>query len=146
MQVDDNTFVTGSVSGLITIQKQKDPARAPQKKKVSFKYVSDTSTKPNDLVDTYVLPLKSDKLSKYEFALRKFQYSKALDVVMAQPIPFKTPAVVVTVFDELIRYDEVDTDFFLENSRSFIPNRMIYFPGERDYFTHYPIENPNSCH
>jgi hypothetical protein len=49
------------------------------------------------------MPLKKDKLAKYDQALRKFQYKKALDCVMTNQIAFKMPAVVVTVFDELIR-------------------------------------------
>lgn len=103
-QNDDNVFVTGSVSGLVTIQKSSKPMEEPRGKRVPFRYVSDTLAKGNDTIDTVVIPLKKDKLAKYDQALRKFQYSKALDCVMTNPIAFKMPAVVVTVFDELIRY------------------------------------------
>lgn len=93
------------MSGLITIQKQGESvSEEPEKKKIPFKYFSDTSVKSSNSIDTYVLPLKKDKLAKFEFALRKFQYSKALDCVMIQHIAFKMPEVVVTLFDELIRY------------------------------------------
>lgn len=97
-------MVTGTVSGLITIQKRDEPIKTSTKKPVSYKYVGDTSTKDSNLVDQVVTPARKDKLSKFEFALRRFQYAKALDCVMIAPIAFKTPAIVVTLFDELIRY------------------------------------------
>lgn len=102
-QNDDKTLVTGSVNGLVTIQKRSEPVDEPAKKRVPFKYVSDTSAKVSSVIDTHVLPIKKDVMAKHEQALRKFQYSKALDCVMINQIAFKWPHVVVTVFDELIR-------------------------------------------
>lgn len=96
--------MTGSVSGLITIQKRNEPVDEPLKKRVPFRFVGDTSTKGSSVIDTYIPPLKKSKLAKYEQALRKFQYSKALDCVMINEIAFKWPNVVVTLFDELIRF------------------------------------------
>lgn len=91
------------MSGLVTIQKCGKSVEELTKKRVPFRYVSDTPAKGNDVVDTVVIPLKKDKLAKYDQALRKFQYSKALDCVMTNQMAFKMPAAVVTVFDELIR-------------------------------------------
>lgn len=87
----------------MTIQKRGEQSEVKQKKSISYKYVGDTSTKDSYLIDTVVQPLRKDKLTTFEFALRKFQYAKALDCVMTTPVAFKTPAVVITLFDELIR-------------------------------------------
>lgn len=92
------------MSGLITIQKRgEETAKKPVKRAVPFRYVSDTLAVGSGRINVYVTPLKRDKLAKFEFALRKFEYSKALDCVMVQQVAFKTPAVAVTLFDELIR-------------------------------------------
>ena len=102
-QNDDKTLVTGTVSGLITIQKRGEQVIEPQKKPVSYRYIGDTSTKDRKLIDTVVSQKDKDKLTRYEFDLRKFQYAKALDHVMIPSLAYKYPATVVTLFDELIR-------------------------------------------
>ncbi|XP_065205586.1 U3 small nucleolar RNA-associated protein 15 homolog [Planococcus citri] len=100
---DDKTMITGTVSGLITIQKRGEQAIVPQKKPVSYRYIGDTSTKDSNLIDTVVTMKGKDKLPKYESSLRKFEYKRALDHVMVSSVAYKTPATVIALFDELIR-------------------------------------------
>lgn len=102
-QNDDKVFVTGTVSGLITVQKRADHTELPQKTPVSHRYAGDISTRNSNAVDLQVTLSRKDKLASYDYAFRKFQYAKALDCVLVAQIAYKSPSTVITVFDELIR-------------------------------------------
>ncbi|KAK7586226.1 hypothetical protein V9T40_004102 [Parthenolecanium corni] len=100
---DDGNLVTGTVSGLITIQKRGvGSTKKAAKCSVPFQYVSDTLAVGTGRINVYVTPVKTEKMSRFEKALRKYEYSRALDCVLVYEVAFKTPAVVVTLFDELI--------------------------------------------
>lgn len=92
------------MSGLITIQKRGvGSTKKAAKCSVPFQYVSDTLAVGTGRINVYVTPAKTEKMSRFEKALRKYEYSRALDCVLVYEVAFKTPAVVVTLFDELIR-------------------------------------------
>lgn len=57
----------------------------------------------SDGIDMSVPLLHPDQMSKFDNALRKFNYSQALDLVLVHAISFKKPHVTVYVFDELCR-------------------------------------------
>lgn len=95
------------VNGLLSIQKRAEvehhhPKKEP--KKIPRRYFGDTISYDATIVDR-VVPNSEERaqLPTYENALRKFQYSKALDSVMIHRVAFKKPSIVITVFSELIR-------------------------------------------
>lgn len=57
----------------------------------------------SDGVDLAVPIMKPDQMSKFDTALRKFNYSQALDLVLVHDVAFKKPHITVYVFDELSR-------------------------------------------
>lgn len=57
----------------------------------------------SDGIDMTVPIMHPDQMSKFDNALRKFNYSQALDLVLVHAVAFKKPHVTVYVFDELSR-------------------------------------------
>lgn len=57
----------------------------------------------SDGIDMTVPIMLPDQMSKFDNALRKFNYSQALDLVLAHAVAFKKPHITVYVFDELCR-------------------------------------------
>lgn len=58
----------------------------------------------SDGIDMTVPIMQPDQMSKFDSALRKFNYSQALDLVLVHAVAFKKPHITVYVFDELCRY------------------------------------------
>lgn len=58
----------------------------------------------SDGIDMTVPIMLPDQMSKFDRALRKFNYSLALDLVLVHAVAFKKPHVTTYVFDELCRY------------------------------------------
>lgn len=54
-------------------------------------------------IDITVPIMQPDQMSKFDTALRKFNYSQALDLVLVHAVAFKKPHITVYVFDELCR-------------------------------------------
>lgn len=99
---NDETVVAGLVDGLVSMRRmEEDQNQTKQSKKVvSYKYSSHTHPSTVD----QVIPLQTkDKQSKHDYHLRKFQFSKALDVVLSPYVINKTPEVTVSVMHELMR-------------------------------------------
>lgn len=57
----------------------------------------------SDNIDMSIPIMRPDQMSKFDNALRKFNYSQALDIVLVHAVAFKKPHVTVYVFDELCR-------------------------------------------
>lgn len=57
----------------------------------------------SDGVDLTVPIMQPDQMSKFDTALRKFNYRQALDLVLVHAVAFKKPHITVFVFDELAR-------------------------------------------
>jgi hypothetical protein len=57
----------------------------------------------SDGIDLSVPIMQPDQMSKFDNALRKFNYKQALDSVLVHAVAFKKPHVTVYVFDELCR-------------------------------------------
>jgi len=57
----------------------------------------------SDGIDISVPIMLPDQMSRFDNALRKFNYSQALDLVLVHAVAFKKPHVTVYVFDELCR-------------------------------------------
>lgn len=57
----------------------------------------------SDGINITVPIMQPDQMSKFDTALRKFNYSQALDLVLVHAVSFKKPHVTVYVFDELSR-------------------------------------------
>lgn len=95
---NDETLVVGMVDGLVSIRRRDEHFKVPEEGK---------KTKATDFVPAYVdeiVPQQTtEKTSKHDVYVRKFQYSKALDVVMATYVCTKTPEITVSLFQELIR-------------------------------------------
>lgn len=98
---NDDTVVAGLVDGLVSISRrevEKTPEES-EKKVVNYKYATNLHAK----VDLIIPEENKPKQSKHDIALRKFQYSKALDLVLLNYVANKTPEVTVSVMQELIR-------------------------------------------
>lgn len=57
----------------------------------------------SDGINMIVPIMQPDLMSNFDTALRKFNYRKALDLVLIHNVSFKKPHVTVYVFDELCR-------------------------------------------
>lgn len=107
---NDDTVVAGLVDGLVSIRRMEEEQTQtkPDKKVVSYKHSSHTYP---DTVDE-VVPLQTiEKQTKHDYYLRKFQFSKALDVVLYPYVMNKTPEITVSVMHELMRRKALDRAF-----------------------------------
>lgn len=107
---NDETVVAGLVDGLVSIRRMEDEQHSAKKdrKVVSYKYSSHTHP---STVDQVVSLQTKEKQSKHDYYLRKFQFSKALDVVLAPYVTNKMPEVTVSVMHELMRRKALDKAF-----------------------------------
>ncbi|XP_050438540.1 U3 small nucleolar RNA-associated protein 15 homolog [Adelges cooleyi] len=98
---DDRTIVAGTVDGIVNITKRKPSSKrnAENNKRQARSEVIVRS----DGIDSSVPLMQADQIVKYDSALRKFNYSQALDIVLSHTIAFKKPHVTAYVFDELCR-------------------------------------------
>lgn len=99
----DETVVAGMVDGLVSISRREEEVKPSkqERKKVSYRYTP--SEFHSKSIDTVVHEEKGELMSKHDVCLRKFQYSRALDHVLAPYITNKNPNVTVGLFQELIR-------------------------------------------
>lgn len=97
----NDDVVAGLVDGLVSVRRMsEEPKPAKTEKKVLYKYSSYTH---HVSADEIVPEQKTEKQTKHDYCLRKFQYSKALDVVLLPYVVNKTPEVTVSVMHELMR-------------------------------------------
>ncbi|CAH0765040.1 unnamed protein product [Bemisia tabaci] len=103
ISADDDTVVAGMVDGLISIRRFEEEVtpEKPKKRKVSHRYFSD---KVHSTVDEVVEDASQKAtMAKYDVALRKFQYCKALKIVLDSFWHYKSPQKVTAVLKELMR-------------------------------------------
>lgn len=95
---DDETLAVGMVDGLLSVHRKEfdDELFFKEEKKAKYKKGKFYAT------DEIIPELKVPKEAKYDHCLRKFEYSKALDMVMHRYITSKTPHVTVALIQELI--------------------------------------------
>lgn len=93
--------MAGTVDGIVNITKRDTSVKhnAKSKKRQARAAVIARS----DGIDVTVPIMLPDQMSKFDNALRKFNYNQALDLVLVHAVAFKKPHVTVYVFDELCR-------------------------------------------
>lgn len=118
--------VAGLVDGLVVVNRRQVEEKV--EKKISFKYT--TNTHKADLI---VNENEKEKETKYDKCLRKFEFSKALDMVLVNYVANKTPQVTVTLIQELMRRKALekallgrDVKFITQFLRFFIRNIADY--------------------
>lgn len=96
----NDDVVAGLVDGLVSVRRMTEETK-PEKseKKISYKYSSHSHVNADETIPEE----KTERQTKHDFCLRKFQYSKALDVVLYPYVINKTPEVTVSVIHELMR-------------------------------------------
>lgn len=113
----DDTVVAGLVDGLVSIRRMEDDRKPEKDKKkvVSYKYSAHSNL---NSVDEVVAEKTVEKQSKHDYCLRKFQYSKALDVVLAPYTMSKSPEITAGVMHELMRRKALDRAFRGRDTKS----------------------------
>ncbi|VEN49344.1 unnamed protein product [Callosobruchus maculatus] len=139
---NDDTLVAGLVDGLVSISRREERVeKAPQKNIKSFRHTS--VTQPLN-VDTIVPELKHEKETKYDHHLRKFEYAKALDVVLLPYVANKNPQVTVSVMQELIRRRALHKAFKGRDKKSLAQILRFFIRNISDYrFTRVLIDAAN---
>lgn len=105
---DDETVAVGTVDGIVSVKRREiennenEEVKPKKKNRGSYRYFSDKFT-PVQNVDVVIKKDSKQLQSRYDKCLRKFQYSKSLDSVLAPYVINKTPHVTVTLLQELIR-------------------------------------------
>lgn len=105
---DNNTLVVGQVDGTLGVHRREqkfDDAKDKQKREKRRKQRNFRA------VDEFVEKRKSQKQSKYDYLLRKFEYSLALDSVLTRFVVYNQPQVTVAVMQELMRRQALTTAF-----------------------------------
>jgi U3 small nucleolar RNA-associated protein 15 len=95
---NDDTFVVGMVDGLLAVHRREEDDKTPEEKHKKKRII-----KRFFAADEVVPEFKMDKEAKHDHFLRKFEYAKALDVVLQKYVTSKNPQVTVAVMQELIR-------------------------------------------
>lgn len=98
---NDETLVAGLVDGLVCINRRKE--EVPEEDKMAKKYNKQEINTKYSNVDVIVPNQQSEKYSKHDVYLRRFQYSKALESTLISYVANKHPEVTVSVLQELIR-------------------------------------------
>lgn len=106
---NDDTIVAGLVDGLVSISRRETDFKDSTDKDTSKVYNNRASTHAEP--DAIVSELVIEKQSKYDMHLRKFQYSKALKVVLRPYICTKTPEITVALLHELVRRQALNRVF-----------------------------------
>lgn len=98
---NDDTVVVGMVDGLVSIRRREEQIKPekPEKKIVSYRYVSHKRTTDNTIISERVKEVQA----KYDIHLRKFEYNKALDSVLVPYVINKKPSATVGVLQELMK-------------------------------------------
>ncbi|XP_071055351.1 U3 small nucleolar RNA-associated protein 15 homolog [Onthophagus taurus] len=128
----DDTVVAGLVDGLVCVSRMedKDKIDKKEKKKVSQKYKSFTH---NEKVDVIIEDENVEKISRYDYYLKKFQYSKALDEVLRPYFVNKTPEITVEVIMELLRRKALERVFKDRDNKFLIQILKFFNKNITDY-------------
>lgn len=97
---NDETLVVGTTDGLVSISRRDLEKKTPEEKKISYKFISQTHPSSVDIVVPN--PVK-EKEAKYDYHLRKLEFSKALDCALQPIYVNKNPERTVAVLEELLR-------------------------------------------
>lgn len=97
---DNRTLVVGQVDGTLAVHRRE---KKHDDKKVEEKRSKRRKQRNFRDADELVEVLNKDRLEKYDRLLRKFEYSQALDWVLAKHFINKKPEVTVAVMQELLR-------------------------------------------
>lgn len=91
------------VDGLVSVSRKESKVlpNKRERQKVSYRYVSDQREFP--AADLVVREEVGNLMSKSDTFFRKFDYTKALDCVLAPYVVNKNPHVTVSVLQELMR-------------------------------------------
>ncbi|XP_077989394.1 U3 small nucleolar RNA-associated protein 15 homolog [Glandiceps talaboti] len=108
---DENTVAVGMADGLLSIQHRKTESTQEEKgiksstKSKNYRYFLQHKPVYRPVQDDLVVKHdRRERLAKYDKHLKKFEYSKALDTVLSDKMMrSKSPGVIVSVFQELIR-------------------------------------------
>lgn len=93
--------MAGTVDGIVNITKRDTSVKYNRESKK--RQARAAVIVRSDGIDTTVPIMQPDQMSKFDNALRKFNYSQALDLVLVHCVAFKKPHVTVHVLDELCR-------------------------------------------
>ncbi|KAL1117538.1 hypothetical protein AAG570_003854 [Ranatra chinensis] len=125
VSANDETLALGTVDGLISVSRReedKSTTNAKKKKAVEYKYMGDKYTPPAASSVDSTVPLEhKPAMSKHDACLRKFQYSKALDCVLATYVINKVPNVTVALLQELIRRKGLQNAIINRDDKSLVP-------------------------
>lgn len=86
------------VDGLVSVSRRETEVKSTnfQKRQKKYKYTLDNK------IDNMNITKHTEKLSKYDTHLKKFEHTKALNVVLAPYVVNKTPEITVAVLKELL--------------------------------------------
>ncbi|KOX76264.1 U3 small nucleolar RNA-associated protein 15 like protein [Melipona quadrifasciata] len=98
---NDETIVAGMVDGLISVRRREEEVKneKPRRKKISYRRSGRNIPQVDVVIDEEIKEI----MSRHDACLRKFEYSKALDCVMAIYVINKAPHVTVALMQELVR-------------------------------------------
>lgn len=103
---NDETLVVGMVDGLMAVHRREydeETVEEKRKKKKKFRRFF--------AADEVVPEFKMEKNAEHDNLLRKFEYARALDVVLRKYVTSKNPHVTVSVMQELIRRKGLERAF-----------------------------------
>ncbi|XP_025409620.1 U3 small nucleolar RNA-associated protein 15 homolog [Sipha flava] len=128
---DDKTIVAGTVDGIVNIIKRDTAMKHNIENKKRQARAS--AIVYSDGIDLSVPIMQPDQMSKFDNALRKFNYKQALDSVLVHAVAFKKPHVTVYVFDELCRRNGLEQAIAGRNSKelALLLNFVIRYIGVR---------------
>ncbi|XP_050523764.1 U3 small nucleolar RNA-associated protein 15 homolog [Daktulosphaira vitifoliae] len=128
---DDKTIVAGTVDGIVNITKRDTTLKHNSENKKRL--ARSEAIVHSDGINMTVPVMQPDQMAKFDIALRKFNYSQALDLVLIHAIAFKKPHVTVFVFDELCRRNGLVQAISNRNQKqlAFLLNFIVRYIGVR---------------
>lgn len=96
----DQTVVAGMVDGLVSIQNMEASRQKSDNRPRKITSIFGIS-EPVE-VDHEITREKNQRLERYDMHLRKYEYSKCLDIVLKRKLMSQMPEVIVSVMQELI--------------------------------------------
>lgn len=106
---DDSTLVVGQVDGTLAIHRRETKFEDMKVEKVREKRRKQRNFRAIDEIVELTKP--SERQTKHDMLLRKFEYSQALDAVLTRYCVNKTPEVTVAVMQDLLRRQGLNSAF-----------------------------------
>ncbi|KAK6621411.1 hypothetical protein RUM43_011717 [Polyplax serrata] len=101
ISTNDETIAVGMVDGLVSVSRRETDF-APSnyvKREKKFRYAAESKIESADLL---VGDSKKERFTRYDVHLKRFEFTKALNVVLAPYVMNKTPEITVAVLQELL--------------------------------------------